>query len=203
MTDFVKTAQDNVISKTIQSLHANGMQAEVVENLDEAKAKVLNKIPEGSKVFTATSVTLIETGLDTVLNEPPYESVRGLFTPLYGQPDKALEMKRLGSAADVSVGSVHAITRDGQLMIASRTGSQIPNIAYGAAKVIFVVGAQKLVGDLNEGLDRIKEHSVPLEDARAQEAYGTGTRFNKLLVINSEDDPERIHVVIVKQAVGY
>jgi L-lactate utilization protein LutC len=203
MTNYNEIASDEKIEKVIKALKDNNIGAEVADDLASAKQLVLGKIPKGTRVFTATSVTLKEAGLEETLNSEPYISVRDTFMQFYGQPEKALEMKQLGSASDVSVGSVHAVTEDGKLLIASRTGSQIPNAVYGAAKVIFVVGAQKIVSDLNDGLRRIHEHTVPLEDVRSQEAYGQGTKFNKLLVINSEDDLERISVIIVKQHVGF
>lgn len=203
MTHYNEVPNDEKIETTIKALKLNNIGAEVVDDLAAAKVLVLQKISKGAKIFTATSITLKEAGLEDALNSEPYHSVRDSFMSLYGKPKKALEMKQLGSAADVSVGSVHAITKDGKLLIASRTGSQLPTAAYGAAKVIFVVGAQKLVTDLNDGLKRIHEHSIPLEDVRSQEAYGQGTKFHKLLVINGEDDPKRISVIIVKQRVGF
>jgi YkgG family uncharacterized protein len=70
------------------------------------------------------------------------------------------------------LGSVHAITRDGALFIASASGSQLASYVWGAASVIFVVGAQKLVPDAETARRRIFEHSLKLEDARAYAAYG-------------------------------
>jgi hypothetical protein len=121
---------------------------------------------------------------------------------LYGDPTKKKEMKQITAAPDFALGSVHALTQDGKLMIASMTGSQFPGEAYGSDKVIFVVGAQKIVKDLAAGITRIEEHAVSLEDERAQAAYGINTAFNKLLVINS-DAPGRITVVIIKESIGF
>jgi len=64
--------------------------------------------------------------------------------PLTGQPDFAL-------------GSVHAITREGTLVIASASGSQLASYVWGAANVIFVVGAQKLVTTAEEARERIEK----------------------------------------------
>jgi acyl-CoA hydrolase len=109
--------------------------------------------------------------------------------PSSGQPDYAL-------------GSVHAVSRDGTLVIASASGSQLASYARGAANVIFVVGAQKLVPNLEAARERIIEHSVPLEDARAYAAYGQNSRVGKILEIHQED-PGRIHVVLIRQAIGF
>lgn len=203
MSTYTEIASDEVIQKTIAALASNNIAAEVVGDLTAAKDFVLKNIPDGARVFTTTSATLQEAGLDEVLNKAPYHSVRNEFLALYGQADKALQMRQIGAASDVTVGSAHAITQDGHLLFASRTGSQIPNLAYGAGKIILVVSAKKLVKDLAGGIQRIKEHIVPLEDARALKAYGSHTKFNKLLVVNSEDTPGQITVVIVKQDVGF
>jgi len=202
MAKYNEVADEATITATLKALIANNFDAQVVENLTAAKKAVIDIIPDGSEVFTAPSVTLQEAGLDEVLNESPFVSVRAKFKSLYGQPDKAVEMRRIGSAADYAVGSVHAVTKEGYLMIASATGSQIPNEVYGASHVIFIVGAQKLVTDINDGLERIKQHTVPLEDERAKKAYGVGTSLNKLLILFREN-PGRVQVIIIRQNVGF
>lgn len=114
----------------------------------------------------------------------------------------AEEMKAVAGQHDFSLGSVHAITHDGVLVIASATGSQLASYAWGAAKVIFVVGTQKLVPTLDAARDRIYGHSLPLEDARAYAAYGQNSRIGKMLEIH-EENAGRIHVVLIRQAIGF
>jgi hypothetical protein len=112
------------------------------------------------------------------------------------------EMKAVAGQPEFALGSVHAVTRGGTLVIASASGSQLASYAWGAAHVIFVVGAQKLVPSLDEARERIAEHSLPLEDARAYAAYGQNSRVGKVLEIHQED-PGRIHVVLIRQQVGF
>jgi YkgG family uncharacterized protein len=73
---------------------------------------------------------------------------------------------------------------------------------WGAANVIFVVGAQKLVPDIQTAHERIAEHSLKLEDARAYAAYGQNSSVGKILEIQQEF-PGRIHVVLIRQSVGF
>ena len=115
---------------------------------------------------------------------------------------QAQEMKAIGGQPDYALGSVHAVTRDGTLVIASASGSQLASYAWGAANVIFVVGAQKLVPSLAAAHDRIYQHSLPLEDARAQAAYGQHSQVGKILQIHQEL-PGRIHIVLIHQPVGF
>lgn len=184
------------------TLHANGFAAQVVADGAAAKQAVHDLIPTGSEVFTSTSVTLDEIGVSDSLNGPEYDSVRNRMMPMYGQPKMKKSMKQLAGAADVMVASVHAVTADGKLLIASASGSQLGLDVYGAEMVVFVVGSQKIVDDLDAGIGRIEKYIVPLEDARAKAAYGFGTSFSKLLVLNKEM-PGRIHVILVDQALGY
>jgi hypothetical protein len=111
-------------------------------------------------------------------------------------------MKAIGGQPDYALGSVHAVTWDGTLVIASASGSQLASYAWGAANVIFVVGAQKLVPTLAAAHERIYQHSLPLEDARAQAAYGQHSQVGKVLEIHQEL-PGRIHVVLIRQQVGF
>ena len=75
-------------------------------------------------------------------------------------------------------------------------------LAWGAANVILVVGAQKLVRTLQDAHERVYRHSLILEDARAQAAYGQHSAVGKVLEIHQEM-PGRIHIVLIRQPVGY
>ena len=109
---------------------------------------MLARIPGRSAVLTNTSVTLEETGIAAAINEGgAYESVRKKMLAL-DFATQAQEMKAIAGQPDFALGSVHAVTREGVLVIASASGSQLGSYAWGAASVIFVVGTQKLVPTL-------------------------------------------------------
>ena len=199
---FTALPDDATLTATVVALEEHGFSVEVVDDLDGARAAVLARIPRGSTVMTNTSVTLQETGIADAINDGgPYESARQKMLAL-DFATQVQEMKAIGGQPDYAVGSVHAVTRDGTLVIASASGSQLASYAWGAANVIFVVGAQKLVPDLDAAHERIYEHSLKLEDARAYAAYGQNSRVGKILEIHQED-PGRIHVVLIRQPVGF
>jgi hypothetical protein len=86
----------------------------------------------------------------------------------------------------------------------SNTGSQLPAYVYGADKVIFIVGTQKIVKNLDEAMKRVYEYVLPLESERAKKAYGVpGSFISKVLLINREMNPERIHLIFVNEKLGF
>ncbi len=207
MKDWKKPASPESIERTLKALRANGLQAEVATDAAEARRRVLAMLPAGAEVFTMTSITLEAAGLAAEINAPgKFDSIRNKLNTMNPQTQER-EMRKLCSAPDFAIGSVHAVTEDGQLLIASNTGSQLPAYAYTAGKVIWVVGAQKIVKDLEEGLRRIREHILPLESARARKAYGLPEGWSsfpsKILTFNREVNPGRAHVVLVNEALGF
>ena len=199
---FTTLPDEQTLADTVVALEEHGFSVEVVDDLDAAREAVLARIPEGSSVMTNTSVTLQETGIaDAIDGGGPYESARNKMMAL-DFATQLQEMKAIAGQPDYALGSVHAVTRDGTLVIASASGSQLASYAWAAANVIFVVGAQKLVPTLEAAHERIHNHSLKLEDARAYAAYGQNSRVGKILEIHQED-PGRIHVVLIRQQVGF
>jgi acyl-CoA hydrolase len=199
---FTTLPDEETLAATVVALEEHGFSVEAVDDLDAAREAVLARIPEGSSVMTNTSVTLQEAGIAAAIDEGgPYESARNKMMAL-DFATQLQEMKAVAGQPDFALGSVHAITRDGTLVIASASGSQLASYVWGAANVIFVVGAQKLVADAEAARERIYEHSLPLEDARAFAVYGQNSRVGKILEIHQET-PGRIHVVLVRQSVGF
>lgn len=200
---FTSLPDEHALAATVVALEEHGFSVEVVDDLDAARATVLARIPEGSSVMTNTSVTLAETGIADAINDGGgrWESARNKMFAL-DFATQAQEMKAIGGQPDYALGSVHAITADGTLVIASASGSQLASYAWGAANVIFVVGAQKLVPTLDAAHERIYQHSLPLEDARAQAAYGQHSQVGKILEIHQEL-PGRIHIVVIRRQVGF
>jgi hypothetical protein len=200
---FTALPDDQTLAATVVALEEHGFSVEVVDDLDAARQAVLVRIPHGSTVMTNTSVTLQETGIADAVNsaDGPYESARNKMMAL-DYATQVQQMKEISGQPDYSLGSVHAITRDGTLVIASASGSQLASAAWGAANVIFVVGAQKLVPTLEAAHERIYKHSLILEDARAIAAYGQNSSVGKILEIHQEN-PGRTHVVLIRQSVGF
>ena len=201
--EFSKLANDEQIQRTAKALEANGIHVLIAEDGEEAKRIFFELIPDGSEVFLGASVTLEKLGIREEIDKSGrFEALRPKMFAM-DRETQGREIRKLGSAPDYAVGSVHAVTEDGQVLIASNTGSQLGPYASGAGKVIWVVGAQKIVRNVDEGLRRIQEYTYPLEEEHMQQLYAVGTNINKVLIVNAELRPNRITMIIVKEELGY
>jgi hypothetical protein len=143
-----------------------------------------------------------ELGITAEIDESGrYESIRSRLNAL-DRSTQAREMRKLGAAPDYIVGSAHAVTDDGEIIVGSGSGSQLGAYAYAGGHVILVVGHQKLVHDLGEGLRRVREYSLPREYARMQSLGYPGSLLAKTLIIHHEPSG-RISVILVPETLGF
>jgi len=201
-TAFAVPADRIRLERVAAALESNGIRTLIAADFDEARRLVLEQLPEGAEVHEGASVTLETLGLkDEIELSGRFEPVRPRLWSM-DRETQARDMRKLGAGPDYIVGSVHAVTEDGHLLIASKTGSQLGGYAYGAGHVVLVVGSQKVVRDLEEGLRRIREYAYPLEDQHMLDLYDINSAVNKVLIINAEE-AERITVVLVDEAIGF
>jgi hypothetical protein len=201
--EFSRLAPAQTIRSVADALERNGITTRVVASGDEARQAVRSLLPVGAEVYNNTSRTLEVIGVAEDIERS------GLYQPLRPrlyQMDREMqrrEMRQLSAAPDWVVGSVHAVTESGSLLIASASGSQLGPIVSGAGHLILVIGGQKIVRDLNTGIRRIDEYCFPLEDMRAQQAYGVPSGVNNLLIINKAVAHGRITAILVTEPLGF
>ena len=206
MSSWNTVASAGSVEKTAAALKAHGYEVAVVATGADAKKKALEWIPAGSEVLTASSITVDAVGLGAELNDTgKYDSVK-TKTFKMDRATQAREIRKLTTAPDFVVGSVHALAEDGTALIASMTGSQLPAYLFGAGTVIWVVGTNKIVKDKAEGHRRLNEHVIDLESKRAAKAYGLPDTFRsfagKLVEFNKDVNPARIKVILVNEVLG-
>src|SRR5438876_10028252 len=181
----------------------NGVGTFVDASGAEARILVRSLLPEGAEIYNNTSRTLEAIGVaDDIERSGRYQPLR----PRLYRMDREMqgrEMRQLSAAPDWVVGSVHAVTEDGSLLIASASGSQLGPIVSGAGHVILVIGGQKIVANLTAGLRRIYEYCFPLEDRRARQAYGVPSGVNNILIINDVTTPGRVTAILVNKTLGF
>lgn len=202
-TPFAELASTEQIERTVAALEANGIHALVAETAADAKRLFFEIVPEGAEVFLGASVTLENTGIkDEIDKSGRYDALRPRMFAM-DRATQGREIRKLGAGPDFAAGSAQAVTEDGHIIFGSKTGSQVGAYASGAGKVIWVVGAQKIVKDIAEGLRRVEEYCVPREEVHMQELYKVGTELNKILIYRKEFQPGRATIIIVKEKLGF
>jgi hypothetical protein len=201
--EWNRIADMQTVERAIKSLNSKNIGTVYTDTKEAAKAAVLSLIPEGAEVLNETSETLVQTGLkDIIENSGRYRSMKREIFSIGDSEERAAARRRM-VAPEYAIGNVNAITEQGELLIASRSGSQLPPYAYSARNVVFVAGTQKIVKSMDAGIRRIAEYVSVLEDERARKAYGIGTSINKMLTIYQEAEAGRITVVLVGEPLGF
>jgi len=201
--DFSSLATESQIERVVKALEANSIHVQVAATGADARKMALEMIPPTAEVFTSSSVTLQTLGITDELDKSGrFNSVRARLSRM-DPKTQSREMQKMGATPEYMIGSVHAVTETGQVLIASKTGSQLAGYVAAAAHVIWVVGTQKIVPTLEDGMRRLEEYTLPLENVRSQKAYGVNSSINKLLIVNREFTPGRTTMILVKENVGF
>jgi hypothetical protein len=201
--EFAGLASAERIATAAAALQRNGIGSHVTGSGAEARRLVSSLLPDGAEVYNNTSQTLEAIGVaDDIERSGRYQPLRLRLYRMDREMQRR-EMRTLSASPEYVVGSVHALTEAGSLLIASASGSQLGPLVSGAGHVILVVGAQKIVSDVPTGMRRIYEYCFPLEDARARRAYGVPSGVNNILIINNVVTPGRVTAIIVNERLGF
>ena len=204
--DFGELATETQIQNTLEALKKNGVEGIVVNTGSEALKRIEELIPEGASVMNGSSVTLETIGFVDYLKSGSHS-----WNNLHGaivketEREKQREARRKALSADYYLGSVHALTEEGEFLVASNTGSQLPHIAFSSPNIILVVGSQKIVPTLEDAMARLKDYVVPLEDKHMRQKYGVGTNLSKILIFRKEVpiNQRTIRMILVKEKLGF
>ncbi len=199
-------ADEKTLAKTVAALAEHGFEGIVVKNKAEALEKIKTLIPEDASVMNGSSVTLEEIGFVDYLKSGNH-GWNNLHEAILKEEDKAKRalLRKQSVLSDFYLGSVHALAETGELVIASNTGSQMPHIVFTSQNLIFVVGTQKIVPDLDQALNRLEEYVVPLEDAHMQTLYKQGTTLSKIVIFKRQSPmiKRNIKVILVQEKLGF
>jgi hypothetical protein len=201
-TDYTAPASNAELETVVANLRARNFDVVVVQTGADAKAEVLKRIPDGTRIHSGKSKTLEDIGVfDTLMGSDEYDFVRKQTLKLDRNTQRR-EMVTLAATPDLMINSVQALTEAGQLVVVSASGSQIGAISAGGEKLILVVGSQKIVPNLDAAFQRIQEHVLPYEDARLLEMLGIHTAWTRTLILEREFTAGRTTVILVRDPVG-
>jgi len=200
--------------KTIKSLEKNNIGGCYVETLKDARNKLVDLIPKGSKVGYGGSLTLDQIGIKKILREGDYHlldrEVPGITQ------DELYEVYRESLLADVFLMSTNAVTMEGQLVNMDGEGNRVSALIFGPKKVIILAGINKIVPDVEAAIYRIKNYITPIHARRRGKPLPCGkTGFcvnchadvrscSALTIIEHQKlkNKERITVIIVGEELG-
>lgn len=198
-------ADKKVIEKTVKALGGRGIKAELVKTKEDAFKRVVEMIPAGSEVMAGSSMTLEQIGFVDLLKSGQHRW-KNLKNEILAEKDpiKQTELRKKSITSEYFLGSVHAVTENGEILVASASGSQIPAYAFSSNNVIWVVSAQKIVPGLEDGFKRVREYVLPLEDKRMKSTGAPGSVIGKILLFEREVMPNRkITLIFVNEILGF
>jgi L-lactate utilization protein LutC len=204
--NYTELASKEALDKTVAALTANSFMPEVVATKEAALARIKELIPQGSSVMNGASVTLQEIGYVDYLKAKQH-GWNNIHDAILEETDdtKKADLRKMGVLSDFYLGSVHALTEGGEMLIASNSGSQLPHLAFTSPNLILVVSTQKIVPNLMDAMDRLNKQVIPLEDERMKGVYGYGTMLAKTLVMHKENPAigRKLHVLLVEEKLGF
>ena len=195
---------NDVLIQTSSALIRRNIHTSIAENAAEAKQLLMDLIPRNSEVYVSTSETLDSIGYTEHISQSNnYKSLNDLVTAETNLDTQKDVRRRVTTIADYFVGSVQAISASGEVIIASGSGSQIAAYVYGAKKVFWVAGIQKICQDLPSAIERVRGYTLEKHD-QWLEGYGrSAAPVGKLLIFEHEQVKERVHMILVKEILGW
>lgn len=192
--------------KAMAKLKENGIESAVMDDKATALQMIKSMIPAGASVMSGSSRTLEEIGFIDYFKTNPL-GWDNLKEKILQEKDPARQsvLRKQSVISDFYLGSVHALTEEGEILIASNSGSQLPHLAFTSPNVILIVGAQKIVPDLKAALSRLEKYVFPLEDKRMKDLDFGGSQISKILTIKKENKimDRKVSVIFVREKLGF
>lgn len=204
-TAYHELASDQSLNKSAGSLTENGFLTEIFENSEAAFNRIKELIPDNATIMNGASRTLEEIGFVSHLKSGKH-GWRNLHEEILIEKDevKQTEKRRYSVVSDFYLGSVHAATETGELVIASASGSQLAHLVYTSQNVVLVVGTQKITSTLEDARKRVTDYVFPLEDARMKSIGYPGSILGKEVILHKEIPMGRkVYVLFVKEKLGF
>ncbi|MGI5836582.1 MAG: lactate utilization protein [Chloroflexota bacterium] len=213
MDENMKWWGEQALEQTVKALQKHGMEAAWVADSQEARHRVLEMIPAGASVGIGGSITVRQIGLLSALQESGY-TVFQHWQPNITKEER-LQILQSAKSADVYLSSVNAVTREGELVNIDMTGNRVSSMIFGPAKVILIVGGNKIVRDVSEGIWRAKNIATPPNARRlgaktpcAELGYCTdcdspGRLCRAVTIIERKPTLTDLTVILVNEELGY
>src|SRR3989344_41117 len=204
--DYTKLASKNTVEKTLEALKIHGFQPLFIETGKEALLMIQKLIPAGASVMNGSSRTLEEIGFVEYLKAGQH-GWNNLHANILAEKDteRQKELRKYSVVSDYYLGSAHAVTEGGEIVVASNSGSQMPHLVFTSPNIVLVVSTKKIVPTLSDAFERIDKCIMPLEDVSIQKKFGVHTIHAKTLIMHKENPMmgRKVHVIFVNEKLGF
>ena len=198
----------------IKGLEKRNMEGVFCETKEDALAKALSYIEEGSSVTWGGSMSISEIGLMDAVKNGNYEIIDRSVAKNY---DEQREIFSKAVLADYYLMSSNAITLDGKLINIDGTGNRVACLTYGPKNVIMIVGMNKVVNDVEDGIKRVRNFASPPNTlrlglktpcsmtGRCGDCYGDTCICSQIVVTRRQSAAMRgrIKIILVGESLGY
>jgi hypothetical protein len=199
-------ASKEIVEKTVKALELKHIETVVVKNKTQALEKIKGFIPQSVSVMNGSSVTLEQIGFVEYLKSGKH-GWKNLHEGIVAEKDPAKQavLRKQSVLSEYYIGSVHALCENGDFIIASNTGSQLPHIVFTSQNLIFVVSTKKIVPTMTEAMKRLEDYVVPLEDKHMLGKYGVHTAVNKIVIFKNENPMlgRKVRMILVEEDLGF
>ena len=178
------------IEKTIDSLKDKGYNVLFFEDIENARKEILDNISTIDSIGIGGSMTIY----DMDLHNDFIDRGNKVYWHWLVEPNKRNEVRELARNSDVYLSSTNAVTKDGKLINIDGIGNRVTSIVYGHSKVYIIAGVNKIVDSIEDGINRIKTVSCPLNSKRLD--LNTPCRYDKCIDCKSQDRMCNITVIV-------
>lgn len=207
---------DQTLAELTAELGRRGIRMVFVKTKEVACETILGMIPQGATVMAGSSRTLDEIGVTARLRSGGYRYLRDDVRAI-DDPELRFEKRRQSLVADYFLGGVNAIAKTGEIVNVDSSGNRIAGYAFGGKQAIMVAGVNKIVPTLADALERIRVVAAVQEARRVgrtppciddgvchnYECYPPERQCGKILIIEKENRPGRMTVVLVGESLGF
>lgn len=209
----VKSARKLQAESIIKNLEKRNMTAYYCEDVASCREKVLELIPEGSVISWGGSMSIHECGVPQALKDRGDCEV--LDRTKYTTPEQQKEFAVKTFLSDYFLMSTNAITLDGELVNIDGNGNRVASLIYGPKHVVVITGMNKVVPDVKQGFDRVRNIASPPNTIRLGKntpCANTGKCgdcmspeciCNQIVVTRRSREKERIIVILVNENLGF
>ena len=209
MDQNVYKRNELLAQKVIKGLESRNMSGYYAADKEEAVAKALELIGEGSTIAMGGCMSAHEIGLIKILQEGNYNYLDR------NQADDPRAAMLAAYDADVFLASANAITEDGVMVNIDGNSNRVSAIAQGPRKVVFIVGMNKVCDDLDGAMKRARNVAAPINAQRfglSTPCAKTGSCFDckspdticcQFLITRFSRHEGRIHVILVNDNLGF